>query len=43
MNCRQMVSSALYCAMTEEWLKPTVCSKCRGMLINGVVLLHDNA
>jgi len=29
--------------MLVEELKPAMCSKCRGMLINGVVLYHDNA
>jgi hypothetical protein len=28
--------------MLEEELKPTICSKRRGVLINGVVLHHDN-
>jgi hypothetical protein len=39
----QVVYSAQYCTMLEEELKPTVCSKHRGMLTNGVVLHHDNA
>jgi hypothetical protein len=39
---RQMVSSARYCAMFEEDLKPTVCSKCRGILTNGVVLPYNS-
>jgi hypothetical protein len=30
----QMVNIAWYCAMLEEKLEPTICSKHRGMLIN---------
>jgi hypothetical protein len=37
-----MVNSAWYCAMLEE-LKPTIQSKCSGMLTNGAVLQHVNA
>jgi hypothetical protein len=33
---RQMVNSAQYCAMLEEEMKLTICSKHRGMLKNGV-------
>jgi hypothetical protein len=36
-----MVSSALYCAVLEEELKSSICSKQRGMLKKGVVLSHD--
>jgi hypothetical protein len=28
--------------MLEEELKPAICSKCKGMLIKGVVLHYDN-
>jgi hypothetical protein len=38
----QTVNSTRHCAMLEEELKPTICSKRRGVLINGVVLHHDN-
>jgi hypothetical protein len=34
-----MVSSAQYCAMLEEALKPAICSKHRGILTNGVVCI----
>jgi hypothetical protein len=40
---RQTVTSARYCAMLVEELKPAMCSKCRGMLTNVVILHHDNA
>jgi hypothetical protein len=39
----KMVSSAWYCAMLEEKLKPTLYSKHRGMLMNGVVLYNDSS
>jgi len=39
----QAVSSARYCAMLEEKLKPAIRSKHRGMLTDGVVLHRDNA
>jgi hypothetical protein len=29
-------------ALLEEGFQPAVCSKCRGMLTDGVVLHHDN-
>jgi hypothetical protein len=31
------------CAILEEEFISAICSKCKGMLINGVVLHHDNA
>jgi len=37
--CGQTVNKAQYCAMLEVELKPTVHSKCRGMLTDGVVYL----
>jgi histone-lysine N-methyltransferase SETMAR len=39
----QMVNSLWYCAVLEEALKASIHSKCRGVLITGVVLHHDNA
>jgi len=42
-DCGQTASSARYCTVLEEELKPAVRSKPRGMLTNGVVLHHDNA
>jgi hypothetical protein len=38
-----MDNSAQYCAMLKEKVKPTICSKHRGMLTNGVVLHHNKA
>ena len=35
--------SARYSEMFTEKLKPAIRSKCRGLLLKGVVLLHDNA
>jgi hypothetical protein len=37
----QTISSALYCAMLGEDMKPAIRSKRRGMLTDGAVLLHD--
>jgi hypothetical protein len=37
-----MVTSAQYCAMLQEEFKPTIHSKCRGILTDGIVLHHDN-
>jgi hypothetical protein len=39
----QTVNSVQYCPVLGEELKPTIHSKYRGMLTNGVVLHHDNA
>jgi histone-lysine N-methyltransferase SETMAR len=39
----QTRSSARYCAMLQEELKPTTRSKRRGFMTNGVVLHHNNA
>jgi len=36
----QTISSAWYCALLEECLKPTIHSECRGMLTE---LYHDSA
>jgi hypothetical protein len=41
-ECGQAVSSAWYCAMLVEELKPTVCNKCRALLTNRVVLHRDD-
>jgi hypothetical protein len=38
----RVVTSARYCALLEEELKSAIQSKSRGMLANGVVLLHNN-
>jgi hypothetical protein len=38
-----MVTSVNYCDMLRNELRPTVHSKQRGRLSQGVVLLHDNA
>jgi hypothetical protein len=43
LDCGQSVSSTWYCAALDEELKPTIHSKCREILTNGVVLFHDNA
>jgi histone-lysine N-methyltransferase SETMAR len=37
------ITSATYCDMLQGGLKPAICSKRRGRLSEGVLLLHDNA
>ena len=37
------VTSANYCNMLRNELRPTICSKRRGRLTHGFLLLHDNA
>jgi len=37
-----VVSSAEYCAILDEELKPTIYRRYRGMLTDGVFLHHDN-
>jgi hypothetical protein len=41
-NHGQIDNSAWYCAMLKDDVKPIICSKCREMLTNGIVLFHDN-
>jgi hypothetical protein len=36
------VTSVKYCNMLRNELKPAICTKRRGRLSQGVVLLHDN-
>jgi hypothetical protein len=37
------VTSAKYCDMLTNELRPAICTKRRGGLSQGVVLLHDNS
>jgi hypothetical protein len=37
------VTSATYCDMLQGGLKPAVCYERRGRLLEGILLLHDNA
>jgi hypothetical protein len=37
------INSTRYSEMLTDWLKPAIRSKCRGLLLKDVVLLHDNA
>ena len=36
------VTSASYCDLLQNHLKPAIRSKCRGLLMTGVLLQHDN-
>ena len=43
MSKRKMITSSSYCDLLENHLKPAIRSKHRGLLISGVLPLHDNA
>jgi hypothetical protein len=43
LQCGTTVTTATYFAMLQRGLKPQICSKRRGRLSEGILLLHNNA